>query len=73
VQLIDSGEAAAAQVERLLDERGLRNPSTDRPNLRFSVSDIPAKFTEVGERFLGQKLGRVQRVAGEQWGTAGGG
>ncbi|MCK7521527.1 MAG: hypothetical protein MZV64_29530 [Ignavibacteriales bacterium] len=36
------------------------------------MSDIPAKFTEVGERFLGQKLGRVQRVAGEQWNAADG-
>jgi glutamate racemase len=67
VRLIDSGEAAAAEVERLLDDLDLRNPSADRPNLQFSVSDIPAKFTEVGERFLGQKLGRVHRVAGEQW------
>jgi glutamate racemase len=73
VQLIDSGEAAAAQVEQLLDEQHLRNPSTDRPNLKFLVSDIPAKFTEVGERFLGQKLGRVHRVAGEQWGAITGG
>jgi hypothetical protein len=60
-------------VERLLDEQDLRNPSTDRPNLQFSVSDIPAKFTEVGERFLGQKLGRVHRVAGEQWSAVTGG
>jgi glutamate racemase len=64
VTLIDSGEATAAEVERLLDEHGMRNPSTHKPNLQFYVSDIPAKFTEVGERFLGQKLGRVQRAEG---------
>lgn len=62
VALIDSGEATAEEVERLLDEQNLRNPSTHRPNLQFFVSDIPAKFTEVGERFLGQKMGRVHRV-----------
>jgi len=72
VRLIDSGEAAAEQVERMLDDQGLRNPSTERPNLQFWVSDIPAKFTEVGERFLGQKLGRVHRVTGAEWGAAGG-
>ncbi len=62
VSLIDSGEATAGEVERLLDEQHLRNPSADRPNLQFYVSDIPAKFAEVGERFLGQKMGRVHRI-----------
>lgn len=60
IQLIDSGEATAAEVVRVLDQHGLRNPSREAPNLRFSVSDIPTKFTEVGERFLGRKMGRVR-------------
>jgi glutamate racemase len=64
VTLIDSGEAAASVVKQLLSEQGLLNESTMKPNLQFSVSDIPQKFSEVGERFLGQKLGRVHRVAG---------
>ncbi len=64
VILIDSGEATAVDVERVLDEKGLRNPSTDRPNLQFYVSDIPAKFAEIGERFLGQKMGRVHKAEG---------
>jgi glutamate racemase len=63
ITLIDSGEAAARQVAALLDEHKMRNASTERPNLQFHVSDIPAKFTEIGERFLGQKLGRVHRVS----------
>jgi len=64
VALIDSGEATAAVVKRMLGEQKLLNPSTMKPNLKFSVSDIPQKFSEVGERFLGQKLGRVHRIAG---------
>ncbi len=64
IALIDSGEAVAEEVARLLDTQGLRNPSTTRPNLQFFVSDIPARFTEVGERFLGHSMGRVQRVSG---------
>jgi glutamate racemase len=64
VTLIDSGEAAAFEVERVLDEKGLRNPSMERPNLQFFVSDIPSRFAEVGERFLGQKMGRVQKAEG---------
>jgi glutamate racemase len=64
VTLIDSGEATAAEVDALLDTNDLRNPSTQKGNVQFFVSDIPHKFTEIGERFLGQKLGRVRRAEG---------
>lgn len=64
VTLIDSGEAAASEVERILDEQCLRNRSTLKPHLQFFVSDVPAKFAEVGERFLGQKMGRIHRAHG---------
>jgi glutamate racemase len=63
VTLIDSGEAAAATVEKMLDEYHLRNPSKEKPNIQFFVSDAPEKFTSVGELFLGRKLGVVRRVA----------
>ena len=64
VELIDSGEAAALEVEEMLVQLDLRNPSSQKANIRFFVSDIPHKFTEVGERFLGQKLGRVRKAEG---------
>ena len=64
VTLIDSGEATAVTVKRMLEELHLGNTSKLKPNLQFNVSDVPHKFSEVGERFLGQKLGRVHRVAG---------
>lgn len=64
VTLIDSGDAAAGEVERVLDRHSLRNPSSQAPNLQFFVSDLPAKFSEVGERFLGRTMGRVHRVSG---------
>jgi len=64
VTLIDSGEAAAANVEQELRERGLLNPSKHKGNLQFFLSDMPHKFAEIGERFLGQKLGRVRRAEG---------
>jgi glutamate racemase len=64
VTLIDSGSATAAEVSYVLDEHGLRNTSTERPNMQFYVSDLPARFTEIGERFLGQKMGRVRRAEG---------
>lgn len=62
-QLIDSGEATAVVVAKMLKKEGLENKSTMKPHLQFLVSDVPHKFAEVGERFLGQKLGRVQRVS----------
>jgi glutamate racemase len=62
--LIDSGEATADAVGDVLDEHDLRNPSNEKANIQFFVSDIPHKFTEVGERFLGQRLGRVRRAEG---------
>ncbi|MDE3056955.1 MAG: glutamate racemase [Bacteroidota bacterium] len=63
VTLIDSGEATAVEVERVLEENSLRNTSKEKPNLQFFVSDIPAKFSEIGERFLGGKLGVVRKVS----------
>jgi glutamate racemase len=60
--LIDSGDAAASEVDEVLKNHRLRNPSTEKPNLQFFVSDIPAKFTEVGERFLGATMGVVKKV-----------
>jgi len=61
--LIDSGEAAALEVEKVLEDHRLKNASTEKPNLQFFVSDIPSKFTEIGERFLGAKMGIVKKVA----------
>ena len=64
ITLIDSGEATAGEVERVLNENDMLNPSSLKANIQFFVSDIPYKFTEIGERFLGQKLGRVRRAEG---------
>ncbi len=64
VRLIDSGEAAAEGVEEVLTAKKLKNPSANRANVQFFVSDIPKKFNEVGERFLGHTMGRVRRAEG---------
>lgn len=60
--LIDSGEATALEVEKVLDEHRMKNSSGENPNRQFFVSDIPAKFAEIGERFLGAKMGVVKKV-----------
>jgi len=64
VMLIDSGDAAAITVKKMLKELHLENESTQRPNMQFFVSDVPHKFAEIGERFLGTTLGKVHRVEG---------
>lgn len=65
VTLIDSGEATASVVEKMLDEHHIRNMNPHSPNIQFYVSDAPEKFTAIGERFLGRKLGVVKRVSFE--------
>lgn len=62
VILIDSGEAAAAEVEAVLASREDLNPSHDQPSATFYVSDVPQQFKQLGEIFLGRRDLRVQRV-----------
>jgi glutamate racemase len=62
VTLIDSGEATAVVVKSMLADLQLTNTSDIKPNLQFFVSDVPHKFAEIGELFLGTKLGKVNRV-----------
>jgi glutamate racemase len=59
VQLVDSAEAMAKQVEELLDEEGLRNMRQEAPVYRYYVTDVPYRFQEVGARFLGRALSEV--------------
>lgn len=62
VSLIDSGEAAAIQVEQMLRENKLLNSSTAHPNYSFYVSDVPQKFKQLGEIFLQKSDLRVTKV-----------
>ncbi len=62
VVLIDSATATAAEVSRILDREHLRNTGASPPEHHFYVSDLPRRFGEVGERFLGSSLAHVVRV-----------
>ncbi|MDH4069325.1 MAG: glutamate racemase [Ignavibacteria bacterium] len=62
VELIDSGAAAANEVGNALKKHGIENGSSEAANLQFHVSDIPARFSEIGERFLGRKMGRIRKA-----------
>jgi glutamate racemase len=56
VALIDSGEATAESLERVLRDKGLAAPEEAAPEHRFVVSDDEARFRLVGARFIGERL-----------------
>lgn len=75
VCLIDSGEATASEVDRLLSEKDLRREQPERQNVRrvlgddldhFYVTDAAERFSRVAERFLGVAPAVLEAV--EVWG-----
>jgi glutamate racemase len=61
VALVDSAEAAAAAAAALLEECDLLAGS-DCGGASFFVSDIPLKFQEIAQRFLGKSIPLVTQV-----------
>ena len=62
VQLIDSGTAASVVVEKYLAGRNLKNPSNNIGKHEFYVSDLPTKFKEVADRFLGRDVEHLEKI-----------
>ena len=62
VALIDSGTAASLEVEDYLNARGLRNDSNQLGKHEYYVSDLPAKFKELAERFLGGEVEHLDKI-----------
>lgn len=56
IAVVDSGVAAARELEGLLRERNLHNPNSTPGSLRMLVTDRPGKFAEVAGRFLGESV-----------------
>ncbi len=64
--LIDSAEETAIEVREILyTKRLLRNDKSEKSE--FYVSDAPQKFTEIGEIFLGKRLGEVKLIDIEKY------
>lgn len=59
---VDSGEAVAAEVVRILKERDLGTTSGQSGEERFYVTDSAARFRRVAEFFLGRPLVQVETV-----------
>ncbi len=66
VKLVHSGEPAAKIIEEYLNGRGLRNNSNQLGKREFYVSDVPNKFNEIAERFLGTKIKHLYKVELEE-------
>jgi glutamate racemase len=69
VMLIDSGEAAAEEVERLLIDEGLGNPDAVHGSRtlcddldHFYVTDAAERFARVAERFLGTPPSKLEAI-----------
>jgi glutamate racemase len=62
VTLVDTAEETVRQVREQLLQLDLLLPEGDVGRRRFFVSDIPAQFSQVGGRFLGQPLLEVEWV-----------
>jgi len=62
VTLVDSAEETARTVAGILADKQLVRPHSEVGNHHYYVSDIPAGFIRVGNRFLGGRLGDVYQV-----------
>jgi glutamate racemase len=67
VKLVDSAEATAKEVKKVLTEKSLLNRKNETHLRKFFVSDIPDRFVEVGRRFLKGKITEVERIDIEKY------
>jgi glutamate racemase len=62
VTLVDSAAETARTVAGILAQKKSLRPASEKGNQHYYVSDIPAGFIRVGNRFLGERLGDVYQV-----------
>ncbi len=69
VKLVDSGEETARAVQEILRREGLERSAGSSPSHGFFVSDSPARFKEVGRRFVGDLITDVAHVEIDELGS----
>lgn len=62
IHLVDSARPTVQGLAEILIQHGLKNTRRTGGKLWIYVSDKPGRFTEIGERFLGEKLSHVEVV-----------
>ncbi|MBI4543972.1 MAG: glutamate racemase [Gemmatimonadetes bacterium] len=70
ITLVDSARETAAEVRRTLETRALLRREAAPPLHAFVASDSPARFREVGRRFLGDRIRQVEQVDVDGYGRA---
>ena len=58
--LISSADETAFEVQHLLEATGQLRTGGEPARRRFLCSGEPARFEELGARFLGPEVGRVE-------------
>ena len=66
VKLVDSAAETARVVKGILEARSAIRPVHEKGNHHYFVTDVPAGFIRVGNRFLGGNLGDVYQVSLEE-------
>jgi len=62
VTLVDSAAETAGRVREILAEQGDIRPPQENGNHHFFVTDVPAGFIRIGNRFLGGSFGDVYQI-----------
>jgi glutamate racemase len=62
VYLVDSAFHTAHALKELLESENLLKDNRSPRSLHFFLSDIPRRFSEIGERFLGAKIENISVV-----------
>ena len=60
--LVDSAKETAREVLNVLSDTGMLRGNGKKSTHQFYVTDYPERFQTVGQRFLGEKLGKVTRI-----------
>ncbi|MEW6162614.1 MAG: glutamate racemase [Nitrospirota bacterium] len=62
VRLIDSAVEVAKEIKEILEIAGLKKEYKDKPLREFYVTDLPERFLEIGEKFLGQRIEHIELI-----------
>lgn len=62
INLIDSAQATAAEVKKILSEKDLLADKKSKGKLIFYVSDNPQKFQKIGSKFFSKKISNTKKI-----------
>ena len=62
VKLVDCGSSCAEEIERTLSGLDLNNPSANNGSRKYFVTDMPERFKQLGEQFLGLEINNIEIV-----------